>query len=69
MENKHESKQRRNQQRHDFLLTFFNKNEYSEKEVNGFWLVKHWNGSSKKWQVAIYPKGHLKRRQDYQKLF
>lgn len=62
-------KQKLNRQRHDFLLTFFDDDKHLEKEVNGFWLVKHWNGSSKKWQVAIYPKGHLKRRQDYQKLF
>jgi len=57
-------KQILNKQRHNFLLTFFDKDEYSEKEVNGFWLVKHWNGSQSCWQVAIYPKGHLKRKSD-----
>lgn len=41
--------------RRQFLLTFFDKeNGYTEKEINGFWLIKHWNGNSKKWVVDIY---------------
>jgi hypothetical protein len=60
---RNKNKQRLNRQRQEFLLTFFDKDEYQEKEVNGFWLVKHWNGNSKRWQVAIYPEGHLKRSQ------
>lgn len=24
--------------------------------MNGFWLVKHWNGNKNDWQVAIYSK-------------
>ena len=30
--------------RRQFLLTFFDKEGYEEKEVNGFFLVKKWNG-------------------------
>lgn len=42
--------------RRQFLLTFFNKEEvYSEIEVNGFWLIKHWDGGRKIWTVDIYP--------------
>lgn len=63
---KKEERKRRNQQRQDFLLTFFDKNKYTQKEVNGFWLVKQWNGDFKRWQVAIYPEGHLKRREEQQ---
>ncbi len=38
-----------------FLLTFFDKEEYyKEKEVNGWWLIKQWDGDRKNWQVAIY---------------
>lgn len=54
--------QKLNKQRQQFLLTFFEAdNNYAEKQINGFWLVKHWNGENKTWQVAIYPEGHLKR--------
>ena len=45
-----------NKNRQDFLLSFFNDEGYQEKEVNGFYLVKQWNGNNKSWQVAIYPK-------------
>lgn len=49
--------------RHAFLLTFFNQDEdhYEEKEVNGFWLVKQWNGATKNWIVAIFPKESFKK--------
>ena len=40
----------------EFLLTFFDEDKYQEKEVNGFWLIKQWNGDREKWQVAIYSK-------------
>lgn len=39
----------------EFLLTFFTSEEiYQEKEVNGFWLVKCWDGNVNKWHVLIY---------------
>ena len=43
-----------NRIRQSFLLTFFDKDEYQEKAVNGYWLIKSINGDSKKWQVAIF---------------
>ena len=48
-------KKRLNQQRQNFLLTFFDKEpKYQTKEVNGFILVKQFNGETGDWQVAIY---------------
>ena len=40
--------------RQEFLLTFFIGDGYEEKEVNGWWLVKHWDGNTKDWTVFIY---------------
>ena len=46
--------------RHDFLLkTYFSSSgqspdHYEAKEVNGFWLVKQWNGNTKTWDVAVH---------------
>lgn len=49
-------KQYRNTNRQNFLLTFFESNlEYEEKIVNGFVLVKHRNGNTGGYEVAIYP--------------
>ena len=45
----------------NFLLTFFKGDFYQEREVNGFWLVKHFNGNSGRWQVAVYTKDSLDR--------
>lgn len=53
-EKKYTEKQIKARSRQNFLLTFFDKDEYTEQEMNGFWLVKQWNGGSKQWQVAIY---------------
>lgn len=42
--------------RRQLLLTFFTEEEgYAELEVNGFWLIKHFNGDRKGWVVDIYP--------------
>ena len=50
------TKKDRNEARRQFLITFFDKEEdYDEKYIHGFWLIKSWNGGTKKWQVAIYP--------------
>ena len=44
-----------NQRRQNFLLTFFNDiQEYQIKEINGYILVKQYNGATKRWEVAIY---------------
>ena len=46
-----------NKTRQEFLLTFFPILEgYDEKEVNGFWLIKQYNGNLKHWEVHIYSK-------------
>ena len=51
-----------NQQRHSFLLTFFNDiQKYQTKEINGYVLVKQWNGATKRREVAI--KTNLKIKQ------
>lgn len=42
--------------RGEFLKTYFSKEEYTEKEVNGFWLIFHWNGQTEKWGVDVYTK-------------
>ena len=57
-------KQSQNQQRHDFLLTFFESNEET-KEVNGFILKKYFANDTKRWQVAIYTKESYSKAQDY----
>lgn len=39
----------------EFLMTLMNDKEtYQEKEVNGFWLIKKWNGNIKKWEVNVF---------------
>lgn len=47
-----------NNTRISFLLTFFKQDveRYEEKEWNGFWLIKQWDGAAKKWTVHIYSK-------------
>ena len=49
-------------------MTFFpSDSEYMETWVNGFWLVKQWNGGTEQWQVAIYTESSFKRYKDYKK--
>ena len=55
---------KRNKNKQDFLLTFFDGEGYQEKEVNGFFLVKQWNKYTKEWNVAIFTReGFTKRKQ------
>ena len=54
-----EYKDKLKRQRHEFLLTFFADQEYDHYDkriVNGFVLVKQWNGGVNAWEVAIYTK-------------
>lgn len=63
-------KKKLNDQRQEFLLTFFDKPyHYEYKMVNGFCLVCQVNNAVKppKWQVAIYPEANFSRRQEYLK--
>lgn len=50
----------------NFLLSFFSEEGHVEKEVNGFWLVRHWNGNTKKWQVAVYTYESFENYKKYQ---
>ena len=66
------AKRNRSRTRHEFLLTFFEgkvSEGYAEKEVNGYWLVRQWNGNSKMWEVAIYTQENFGRRKEYQRSF
>jgi hypothetical protein len=60
-------KKKRNRTRHDFLLTLFpdKKEEYSEIELNGYHLVRQWNGGSREWEVAIWTKESWINRQQF----
>ena len=58
-----------NQQRQEFLLTFFSEQGYEVKEVNGWTLVKSLNGQTHRHQVSIYPPGAYERSQkEYKKI-
>lgn len=61
------NKQRLNRQRHEFLLTFFAdqaKDKYATRIINNFTLVKQWNGTTERWDVAIFPPGAYSRKQE-----
>ena len=39
----------------EFLLTFFNDTDvYTEKYINGFWLIKQFDGAKDMWTVYVY---------------
>ncbi|MFA5452695.1 MAG: hypothetical protein WC248_03905 [Candidatus Methanomethylophilaceae archaeon] len=39
----------------EFLLSFFEgRSGYAEKKINGFWLIKNWNGDGQFWQVSVF---------------
>lgn len=65
-----EEKKEKDNTRRSFLLTFFNQEieHYEEKEINNYWLIKQWNGDTKRWQVAIYTKESYNNYKQYQKL-
>ena len=59
---KNTNKKSTNEQKRLFLLTFFEgEDKYEEKEVNGWWLVKHWDGNIKRWTVTLYSKESIDR--------
>ncbi len=44
-----------NKVRKQFYLTFFDESaQYTEKEVNGYWLIKQFNGTNGEWEVHLY---------------
>lgn len=60
------AKKLHNKTRQSFLLTFFTpENTYQELEVNGFYLVKQFNGNTKDWQVAIFTKEAFLNRKSF----
>ncbi|KKR80653.1 MAG: hypothetical protein UU73_C0005G0025 [Candidatus Daviesbacteria bacterium GW2011_GWA1_41_61] len=49
-----------------FLLSFFDpKNQYQEKEINGFVLIKQFSQLLGDWEVAIYTKEAFQKRLAY----
>lgn len=49
------NKKKYNKTRHGFLLTFFKPDpEYQVIKMNGYVLVKQFNGLNNEWEVAIY---------------
>lgn len=55
-----------NKIRHQFLLAYFDGvNEYQEKEVNGFILIKQFNAKLMDWEVAIYTKEAFAKRKSH----
>jgi hypothetical protein len=56
-----------NKIRHQFLLTFFDpENQYQEKEINGYFLIKQFNTLQKCWEVAIYTRSAYSKRKAHQ---
>lgn len=44
-----------------FLLRFFDdKPEFEAKEINGFIIVKSWDGTRKRWTASIFSKESYK---------
>ena len=67
-----EQEKKRNQNRHTFLLTFFDQPEgdhYEEKPLNGFWLIKQWNGGTHSWQVAIYTEEAFHKKAEFSNFY
>jgi hypothetical protein len=61
-------KRKNNRTRHEFLLTLFPNNPqpfYLEMKKNGFYLVRHYSGTTKSWEVAIYSKQSFLRYKAY----
>lgn len=60
--------EKKNKNKQLFLETFFdNEKKYSEKEVNGFWLVRYKNGDY--WPISIYTKEKFANMKMRTKLF
>jgi len=63
---KDSEKKERNRIRQQFLLSFFeNEPKYQEQNINGFWLIKQFNGNTEKWQVGIYTEDTFKRYKEW----
>ena len=52
-----------------FLLSFFPENSgYSELSLNDFWLVKHWDGVRKLWDVFVYTNESFRKYKEFNKV-
>lgn len=39
----------------DFYQTFFEESEgYAEKQINGYWLIRHWDGNKKQETIDLF---------------
>lgn len=55
-----------NKIRQQFLLSFFDsRNEYQEKEINGFHLIKQFSKKVMNWEVAIYTKSSYEKKKSH----
>lgn len=54
-ETKGQKKNRLANEKQEFLMSFFEQEEgFESQEVNGWFLVKSWDGNRKRWAVSIY---------------
>lgn len=65
IEKKRTSKQKKRDHQQSSLLTIFEGDYYQEKQVGDKWLVKMWNGTTNKWQVAIYSELSFRRYKNW----
>lgn len=67
MSNNSVAKKRKRLEIQERLLRLFDGDEYEEFHTPKYVFVKHWNGDTGRWQVAIYPMASwekLKRHND-----
>jgi hypothetical protein len=55
------AKKLKRQERQNELLKNFEGDFYQEKKVGNEWLIKMWNGGTKKWQVAVFSDSSYKK--------
>ena len=60
----------KNENRNKFLLSFFKSVEGKEAmEINGFVLLKHWDGNMNEWSVSIYSQESYNKMQEVNKKY
>lgn len=53
-----------------FYMSFFSNEEgYEEKKINGFWLIKHWDGNNESWFVSLFSEESYRNYKRGQDLF
>ena len=63
------SKSQINENRHSFLKTLFpdNQKKYAVLKMNGFVLVRQWNGGNSHWEVAIHTEDSFKKVEEWKR--